>query len=91
MKKVWKILNGDWLFKVFSFSSIGLITASFIVPPTGVIDPSVFAGVGEIFAFAALYEVHRAIDKGMGATIQHNNTSITLRDDDGADSREEME
>lgn len=91
MKKVWNILNGDWLFKLFSFSSIGLITASFIVPPTGVIDPSVFAGVGEIFAFAALYEVHRAIDKGMGATIQHNNTSITLRDDDGTDSREEME
>lgn len=91
MKKVWTVLNGDWLFKVFSFSSIGLITASFIVPPTGIIDPSVFAGVGEIFAFAALYEVHRAIDKGLGATIQHNNTTITVRDDDGDTGGEEME
>lgn len=81
-KKILSVLKRDILFHVFSLVSIGLIIASFVLPPTGAIDPSVFAGVGEIFAFAALYEVHRAIDRGLGAKVEHNNTSITIGKED---------
>lgn len=58
-----------------------MIITSFIVPPTGVIDPSVLAGVGEIFAFAALYIVLIAVLKGTPASISHNNTTVTVNKD----------
>lgn len=67
-------------FKLFSLVSIALIIASFIVPPTGLIEPSVLAAVGEIFGFAALGTVIKAIDKGVDAKVQHNNTSLTVGD-----------
>jgi hypothetical protein len=46
----------------------------------GVIDGSVLAAVGEIFAFAALGTVVKAIDKGVDAQVQHNNTTLTIGD-----------
>ena len=73
------VLHNGW-FILFSLVAIGLIIASFIVPPLGVIDPSVLAGVGEVFAFAALGTVLKAIDKGIDAQVQHNNTTITVGD-----------
>ena len=87
-KKILEVLKRDILFHVFSLTSIGLLIASFVLPPTGAIDPSVFAGVGEIFAFAALYEVHRAIDRGMGAKVEHNNTSVTISGNDNDNDNE---
>ena len=67
---------------VLSFIAVLLIIASFIVPPMGVVDGSVIAAVGEIFAFAALFALWEAIDKGIDAKIVHGNTTITL-DGDG--------
>lgn len=46
----------------------------------GVIDGSVLAAVGEIFAFAALGTVIKAIDNGVDAQVQHNNTTLTIGD-----------
>ena len=80
INKILKILNKDIWFHIFSFTSVFLIVVSFFIPPQGVIDSSVFAGVGELFAFAALGQVSRAIDKGYKTTIQHNNTSISVND-----------
>lgn len=82
-KEVWSILKSDVWFYIFSFTAIALIIASFVVPPLGVLDSSVLAGVGEIFAFASLGAVIKAIDKGVGATVQHNNTTVTIKDIDG--------
>ena len=62
--------------------SIGLIIGSFFVPPLGVIDGSVLAGVGELFAFATLATVIVAIMKGSDVTVQHNNTSISVNNPD---------
>lgn len=67
---------------VLSFIAVGLIIASFFVPPMGVVDGSVLAAVGEIFAFAALFAVWEAVDKGIDAKIVHGNTTITI-DGDG--------
>jgi hypothetical protein len=67
---------------VLSFIAVALIVGSFFVPPMGVVDSSVLAAVGEIFAFAALFAVWEAVDKGIDAKIVHGNTTITL-DGDG--------
>lgn len=78
MKKVGNFLRNHWTFDVFSFIAICLIIASFLVPPTGQIDPSVLAGTGELFAFAALYVVLVAVDKGVPASVSHGNTTVTV-------------
>lgn len=82
VKKVVNILSHDMWFHIFSLTSIGLILTSFFIPPTGIIDSSVFMAVGEIFAFAALWEIHIAIKKGMDAKISHNNTTIEINNDE---------
>ena len=68
----------DW---ILSLAAVGLIVASFIVPPTGMIDPSVLAAVGEIFAFTALLSVSSHLSNGKEAKIKHNNTEITIGDE----------
>lgn len=70
----------NFYFKFFSFIAVGLIVTSFFVPPLAVIDSSVFVGVGELFAFAALGTVIKAIDKGVDAKVEHNGTSLTVGD-----------
>ena len=66
---------------ILAFISVALIIASFIVPPMGVIDPSVLAAVGEIFGFAALVTGVKAIDKGLDAKVSHKNTTIEFTND----------
>lgn len=72
----------DVWFHIFAIISIILIVTSFFIPPTGVIDSSVFAGVGELFGFGALWEVHIAIKKGTDAKVTHNNTTIEINNPD---------
>ena len=79
-KKVADVLKKDIWFHIFSTTSIFLIITSFFLPPQGVIDPSVALAVGEIFAFGGLGAVYKAIDKGLDAKVEHNNTSITIGD-----------
>ena len=69
---------------------MGLVVASFIVPPTGVIDPSVLAATGEIFAFAALGAVIKAIDKGVDAKVQRGNTTLVVGDLNSKDSEQQL-
>ena len=71
----------DIWFHIFATTSLLLIVTSFFIPPMGVIDGSVFAGVGEMFGFAALWEVHIAIKKGIDAKVTHNNTTIEINND----------
>lgn len=81
MKKVLSILSHDIWFHIFASLSLILIVASFIIPPTGVIDPSVIGAVGEIAGFGALWELHIAIRKGFDAKISHHDTSIEINKD----------
>ena len=67
---------------VLSFIAVTLIVVSFFIPPQGVVDSSVLAAVGEIFAFAALFAGWEAIDRGIDAKIVHGNTTLVL-DGDG--------
>ena len=81
MKNRLKIPGMQWhtvAFAVCLVVSTGLIVAGFIVPPTGVIDPSVLTAVGELFAFAALSQLPYVIASGKGITLNHGNTSISV-------------
>jgi hypothetical protein len=77
-------------FYIFSGVAMGLVIASFIVPPTGVIDPSVLAATGEIFAFAALGAVIKAIDKGVDAKVQRGNTTLVVGDLNSKDGEQQL-
>lgn len=71
--------------------SVGLIVASFVTPPMWLIDGSVLAAVGELFAFAALAEIMAAIERGHTASITHGNTTIEIRKQEGEDKEEKKE
>lgn len=80
-------IENNLFFWVFSVAALGLIVAGFLFPPPGQVDNSVLIAAGEINGTIALGAVIKAIDKGVDATFQHNNTSVTItnRDEDGED------
>lgn len=67
------------VFLICTVISIGLIIASFVTPPMWIIDGTVLAATGELFAFAALGEVAAAIERGHSASITHGNTTIEIK------------
>ena len=78
-QRIKKCIVGNFWFHIFSVFSMVLITASFICPPLAVIDGSVLAAVGEVFAFAALWTLIKAMDDGHTATLTHNDTTLTVK------------
>lgn len=63
--------------------SVALLIGSFLCPPTGVIDGSVLAAVGEIFAFAALWFAKDAIINHEGSVeVHHGKTGIKIETSD---------
>lgn len=72
-------IRGNWWFYILSTIAILLLIASWCWPPTAVIDSSVLGGIAEIFAFAALGTVIKAIDQGHTATLTHGNTTLEIR------------
>ena len=62
-------------------TSVGLLIASFFVPPVGDINSSVLQGVAELFAFATLWRLPNIIaasNHGKSLTVQHGNTIVTV-------------
>lgn len=60
--------------------SVALLVGGFLCPPMGVIDGSVLAGAGILFAFAALWvTAHAVIEKGASAEIKHGQTEIEIK------------
>ncbi len=47
-----------------AFVALVLMVASFIVPPTGIIDSSVLQAVGEILVFPVIWMIPKAIEAG---------------------------
>lgn len=62
--------------------AVVLIVVSFFVPPLGIIDGSVLAAIGELFAFASMFMIWESVDRGMDAKITHGDTKIELSNDD---------
>lgn len=71
-------LKSNLFFWLFSIIGVILIVAAFLLPPLSVIDNSVLIAVGEINGFIALGAVLKAVDKGVDATFQKGDTSVTI-------------
>ena len=71
-------LKSNLFFWLFSIIGVILIIVAFILPPLSVIDNSVLIAVGEINGFIALGTVLKAVDKGVDATFQKGDTSVTI-------------
>ena len=83
MKKFYKnYLENNTFFWVFSIIGLLLIIVAFFLPPAAQIHQSVLIAVGEINGFIALGAVLKAIDNGGSATFQHNNTTVTITNED---------
>lgn len=67
---------------VLTSVSVILLVVSAIVPPPGVIDPSILAAVGEIFAFSSLWFAKDAFHNDGKATIKHRDTILTVEADE---------
>ena len=77
-QKIKKCIVGNFWFHIFAIFSMVLITASFLCPPLAVIDSSGLAAVGEVFAFAALWTLIKAMDEGHTATITNKDITLTI-------------
>lgn len=73
---------------IFGLTTIALFVASFIVPPTGEISPSVLKAAALLFAFATLAEAREAIREGLGVKLTHGHTTIEVHDLDGQPGHE---
>ena len=57
----------EWLIigeAITSITALCLMVASFVLPPTGSIDPSVLQAVGEILVFPVIWMIPKAIEAG---------------------------
>ena len=83
MKKLWKeVIEKSNVFNILIVSiyvvAIGLIIASFILPPPGAIDETVLAAGGELFGFAGLLVVIYAIAHGKHAKITKDQKGASI-------------
>lgn len=79
LKYIWH--HDKWL-RILTITSILLIVGAFFVPPLAVIDGSILAAVGELAGFGAIWQVSKAIDKGVDASVKHNDTEILVKNPD---------
>lgn len=82
MKKLRYIWHHDIWLRILTIVSILLISGAFFVPPMAIIDSSILAAVGELAGFGAIWQVSKAIDKGVDASVKHNDTEITVTNSD---------
>ena len=60
--------------------AMALLITSFVLPPTGVIDPSVLKAAAILLGFAALGIVGKNLALGKDVTFSHGDTEVTIGD-----------
>ena len=75
-------MRGYGIFVVISLAAIILLSVGFAMPPTGVVDGSALKAAAVLFGFAALATIMHAVDKGVGAKLEHGDTKLTIDGDD---------
>ena len=63
--------------------TIGLFITSAVIPPIGIIDPSMFKAAGYLGGFSTLIVIREAIREGLGVKLTHGKSSIEIKDQDG--------
>lgn len=69
-------------FSVLALIAAAMLAVGFAMPPTGVVDGSVLKAAAVLFGFAALATLMHAVDKGVGAKLEHGDTKLTIDGDD---------
>ena len=82
-------IANNTFFWIFSIIGLLLIIIAFFIPPAAQIHQSVLIAVGEINGFIALGAVIKAIDKGVDATFQKGDTSVTITNNEENDEQED--
>lgn len=68
-------------FSVLALIAAAMLIGGFVMPPMGVVDGSVLKAAAVLFGFAALAVLLHAVDKGVGAKLEHGDTTLTISDD----------
>lgn len=62
--------------------AVVLMVVSFVLPPAGVIDPSVLKAAAILLGFSALGIVGKNLAMGKDVTFSHGDTEVTIGDKD---------
>lgn len=71
-----------YIFYVCLGAAIILGAVSFVLPPTGIIDPSVLKFIALLLGFAALGVAGQNLANGKGVTFSHGETEVTIDDNE---------
>ena len=71
-------------------TTIALFITSALMPPKGVIDPSMFKAAGYLSGFATLFVIREAIREGLGVKLTHGETTVQVGDMDGKPNDEQQ-
>mgnify|MGYP003292152131 CR=1 FL=1 len=74
-------LKNNTAFWICLCVAIFLIIGGALTPPRFIIDGSIFIGVGELWAFAALHAFIKAIDTGAVASVKKGDVELTVGHD----------
>lgn len=81
MKNFWNAyLRNNIAFFILGGVSLLLIIVSWIAPPPMQIHGSVLQAVAELFAFASLWAVVLAIEKGTGASLRKGDVELEIQE-----------
>lgn len=71
-----------YIFYVCLASAIIVGVVSFLLPPTGIIDPSVLKFIALLLGFAALGVAGQNLANGKDVIFSHGETEVTIGDND---------
>lgn len=71
-----------YIFYICLVSSIVIGVVSFVLPPTGVIDPSCLKFIALLLGFSALGVAGQNLANGKDVIFSHGDTKVEINDDD---------
>lgn len=71
-----------YIFYICMIASIVIGVVSFLLPPTGVIDPSVLKFIALLLAFSALGVAGQNLANGKDVIFSHGDTKVEINDDE---------
>jgi hypothetical protein len=71
-----------YIFYVCLAAAVIIGAVSFVLPPTGIIDPSVLKFIALLLGFAALGVAGQNLANGKGVTFSHGETEVTIEDNE---------
>lgn len=71
-----------YIFFICLAAAIIVGAVSFVLPPTGIIDPSVLKFIALLLGFAALGVAGQNLANGKDVIFSHGETEVTIKDEE---------